>query len=215
MSSILTEAQREMVEQNMGLVYQLAWKYIKQHPVLIRLGLDFDELVSLLSLALCKAVSTYDPARGYKLSALFSKIARNSILMELRKLNSNKRKAQSEAVSLETPICCDGENLRLLDTIISTDLDPEAQFFADIEFADDREILQAAVSGMDAQSRKIMELRYFNGMTQVEISKALGVSQSHVSRRIRAIIRAARKRVEKMRIDGSANGQEENPNENC
>ena len=215
MSSILTETQREMVEQNMGLVYQLAWKYIKQHPALVRLGLDFDELVSLLSLALCKTVSIYDPSKGYKLSSLFSTVARNCVRMELRKLKSDKRRAQSEAVSLETPIHCSGEELRLFDVLMSAEPDPEEQFFMNRESADNHAILREVIAGLDERSRKIMEMYYFRGMTQVEISKTLGISQAHVSRRIRAIIRAARKRIEELQADGSANGQEVNANENC
>lgn len=213
--SALTESQTEMVEQNMGLVYRLAWVYAKQDPSLIRLGLDFDELVSLLSLALCKTVAVYDPSKGYKLSSLFSTVARNSVRMELRKLKSDKRRAQSEAVSLETPIHCSGEELRLFDVLMAVEPNPEEQFFMNRESADNRAILRDAVASLDERSRKIMELYYFRGMTQVEIGKALGISQTHVSRRLKAIIRAARKRIEELQADGSANGQEENANENC
>ena len=211
----LTESQTEMVEQKMGLVYRLAGEYVKQDPVLVRLGLDFDELVSLLSLALCKTVIIYDPSKGYKLSTLFSTVARNSVRMELRKLKSDKRRAQSEAVSLETPIHCSGEELRLFDVLMSAEPDPEEQFFTNRESADNHAILREVIAGLDERSRKIMEMYYFRCMTQVEISKTLGISQSHVSRCIRAIIRAARKRIEELQVDGSANGQEVSANENC
>lgn len=167
------DARDILIEHNLRLVAHIAKKYI-------RAGRDCDDIISIGTIGLIKAVSTYDPAKGVALSSYASRCVENEILMSLR-----VEKKQVSEVSFGEPIGMDGDgNDIALSDILGTDPDTvidEVQRRMDADRI--RRILRQCLT---KRERTVIELRYGLGgefrMTQREVAKVLGISRSYISR---------------------------------
>ena len=156
---------------------------------------DQEDLISIGTIGLIKAVNTFCPARNIKLATYASRCIENEILMYLRKFQSIKNE-----VSIDEPLNVDWDgNELLLSDILGTDGDVVHQ---DIERDVDRSILLEAVGRLEGRERTIMELRFGLGgreeKTQKEVADMIGISQSYISRLEKKIIKGLRKELEKV-----------------
>lgn len=167
------EARNELIERNLRLAAHIAKKY--RAP-----GRDTDDLISIGSLGLIKAVSTYTAGKGRSLAAYAGRCIENEILMHLR---SERRRAGD--ISLETPIGTDrdGNEMTVAD-ILGTDEDEV--FFAASERISSEALKRAVERELDGRERAVIVLRYgLDGgepLPQREAARLLGISRSYVSR---------------------------------
>ena len=165
------QARRTLIEHNLRLVAHIAKKYAA--------GRDMDDLVSIGTIGLIKAVSTYDPAKGSRLVTYASRCIQNEILMSIRA----QKKRRSE-VYLQEPIGSDseGNELCLLDVLVAQDEDVDETVIRSLRLGRIREL----VSSLNAREQVIMTLRYgLDGgvpLTQKQVGQKLGLSRSYVSR---------------------------------
>ena len=157
-------------------------------------GAGTDDLVSIGTIGLIKAVNTFCPERNIKLATYASRCIENEILMYLRKSASLKSE-----VSIDEPLNVDWDgNELLLSDILGSD---ENEVGSDIEREDEKRTLNNLVSSLNDRERRIMNLRF--GMagcrehTQKEVADMLGISQSYISRLEKRIITRLRKELEK------------------
>jgi len=182
------EAKATLIEHNLRLVVYIARKFENT-----RVGLE--DLVSIGTIGLIKAVNTFDIEKKIKLATYASRCIENEILMYLRR--NNKKKTE---ISLEEPlnIDWDGNELLLLD-VLGTD---EDIIFRRIEKKVDRELLELAMETLTEREKKILKLRFglVNGIekTQKEVAVNLDISQSYISRLEKRIFKKLKKEVEKM-----------------
>ena len=177
-----------LIERNLRLVVYIARKFENT-------GVGIEDLVSIGTIGLIKAVNTFDPQKKIKLATYASRCIENEILMHLRRNN----KIRSE-VSFDEPLNIDWDgNELLLSDVLGTDNDI---IYKSIEEEVDRKLLQAAMSKLTSREKKIMELRFgLNGgseKTQKEVADLLGISQSYISRLEKRIIKRLRKEFYKM-----------------
>ncbi len=177
-----------LIERNLRLVVYIARKFDNT-------GVGIEDLVSIGTIGLIKAVNTFDPHKKIKLATYASRCIENEILMYLRR-NS---KTRSE-VSFDEPLNIDWDgNELLLSDVLGTENDLIYRY---IEEEVDKKLLQAAMSKISGRERKIMELRFglVNGTekTQKEVADLLGISQSYISRLEKRIIKKLRKEIHKM-----------------
>ena len=180
------EAASLLIEHNLRLVVYLAKKYENS-------GVPAEDLVSIGTIGLIKAVNTFTPARSIKLATYASRCIGNEILMYLRK-SSNRR----QEASIDEPLNVDGDgNELLLSDILGSDANAVSQ---QLEQDAERAVLRSAVAALSARERQIMELRFglTDGVerTQKEAADALGISQSYISRLEKRIIRTLKARLE-------------------
>ena len=165
------QARQTLIEHNLRLVAHIAKKYAA--------GRDMDDLVSIGTIGLIKAVSTYDPQKGSQLVTYASRCIQNEILMSIRA----QKKRRSE-VYLQEPIGSDseGNELCLLDVLVAQDEDVDETVIRSIRLGRIREL----VSSLNAREQVIMTLRYgLDGgvpLTQKQVGQKLGLSRSYVSR---------------------------------
>ncbi len=177
-----------LIERNLRLVVYIARKFENT-------GINIEDLISIGTIGLIKAVKTFDPHKKIKLATYASRCIENEILMFLRRNN----KMRSE-VSFDEPLNTDwdGNELLLSDTL-GTDHDT---IYRDIEDQVDRKILHMALNHLSDRERKIMELRFgLDGgeeKTQKDVADLLGISQSYISRLEKRIIKRLRKEFNKM-----------------
>ena len=165
-------ARDALITHNLRLVVYLAKKYESS-------GVPTEDLISIGTIGLIKAVNTYSPDRCIKLATYASRCIGNEILMYLRK-SSNRR----QEASIDEPLNVDGDgNELLLSDILGSD---ENQISQRLEQDAERAVLRSAVAALSARERQIMELRFglTDGVerTQKEAADALGISQSYISR---------------------------------
>lgn len=177
-----------LIERNLRLVVYIARKFENT-------GIHIEDLVSIGTIGLIKAVNTFDPSKKIKLATYASRCIENEILMFLRRNN----KIRTE-VSFDEPLNTDWDgNELLLSDVLGTDNDT---IYRDIEDEVDRKILRTALSHLSDRERKIMELRFgLNGheeKTQKDVADLLGISQSYISRLEKRIIKRLRKEFDKM-----------------
>jgi RNA polymerase sporulation-specific sigma factor len=177
-----------LIERNLRLVVYIARKFENT-------GLNIEDLVSIGTIGLIKAVNTFDPSKKIKLATYASRCIENEILMFLRRNN----KIRSE-VFFDEPLNTDWDgNELLLSDVLGTENDI---IYRDIEDQVDKKILRSALSSLNDRERKIMELRFgLNGeeeKTQKDVADLLGISQSYISRLEKRIIRRLRKEFNKM-----------------
>ncbi|SHE61935.1 RNA polymerase, sigma 29 subunit, SigE [Seinonella peptonophila] len=177
-----------LIERNLRLVVYIARKFENT-------GINIEDLVSIGTIGLIKAVNTFDPSKKIKLATYASRCIENEILMFLRRNN----KIRSE-VSFDEPLNTDLDgNELLLSDVLGTENDT---IYRDIEDEVDRKILRVALSHLNDRERKIMELRFgLNGneeKTQKDVADLLGISQSYISRLEKRIIKRLRKEFNKM-----------------
>ena len=178
-----TEAKNILIERNLRLVVYIAKKFENS-------GVNIEDLVSIGTIGLMKAINSYDLSKNIKLATYASRCIENEILMYLRK--NNKIKAE---ISIDEPINTDseGNDLSLAD-ILGTDND---SIFKHVEESDNKKVLIKAIKKLNKREKTIMQLRYgFNGLdelTQKEVADKLGISQSYISRIEKKVINNLKK----------------------
>ena len=183
-----TAARDALITHNLRLVVYLAKKYESS-------GVPSEDMISIGTIGLIKAVNTFTPARNIKLATYASRCIGNEILMYLRK-SSNRR----QEASIDEPLNIDGDgNELLLSDVLSSD---ENQVGQRLEQAAERATLRRSVERLTPRERQIMELRFglVDGVerTQKEAADAIGISQSYISRLEKRIIRDLRKQLEEI-----------------
>ena len=179
-----------LIERNLRLVVYIARKYDNT-------GIDIEDLVSIGTIGLIKAVNTFDVSKNIKLATYASRCIENEILMYLRK--NNKKRSE---LSFEEPLNVDwdGNELKLSD-VLGTDIELIYKY---IEEEVDRELLLEAMESLTKRERKIMILRFGlrknkQELTQKEVADVLGISQSYISRLEKRIINKLQKQIQKMK----------------
>lgn len=172
-----------LIERNLRLVVYISRKFENT-------GIGIEDLVSIGTIGLIKAVNTFDPVKKIKLATYASRCIENEILMYLRRNN----KTRSE-VSLDEPLNIDWDgNELLLSDVLGTENDIISR---PIEEEVDRQLLSQAMGNLTEREKLIMELRFGMGgideKTQKEVADRLGISQSYISRLEKRIIRRLRK----------------------
>ncbi|WP_231701865.1 RNA polymerase sporulation sigma factor SigE [Crassaminicella thermophila] len=177
-----------LIERNLRLVVYIARKFENT-------GIGVEDLISIGTIGLIKAVNTFDPEKKIKLATYASRCIENEILMYLRR--NSKAKAE---ISFDEPLNIDWDgNELLLSDILGTDNDLIYKF---LEEEVDRELLEIALKKLSSREKKIMELRFGlnNGeeKTQKEVADMLGISQSYISRLEKRIISRLRKEIKRL-----------------
>ena len=177
-----------LIERNLRLVVYIARKFENT-------GVGIEDLISIGSIGLIKAVNTFDVLKKIKLATYASRCIENEILMYLRRNGKVKYE-----VSFDEPlnVDCDGNEL-LLSDIMGTDSD---LVYREIESEVERDLLRGAVGNLTIREKQIMELRFGLGRssekTQKEVADMLGISQSYISRLEKRIISKLKKDIKKM-----------------
>ena len=182
------EVKKTLVEHNLRLVVYVARKFENT-------GICIEDLISIGSIGLIKAINSFDPGKNIKLATYASRCIENEILMYLRKNHNTKTE-----VSIDEPLNTDWDgNELLLSDVLGTDSDDVGRR---IEDEVDRQLLRTAINRLNERERSIMELRFGlkNGAekTQKEVADMLGISQSYISRLEKRIIQRLKKEISKM-----------------
>ena len=182
------EAMDKLIEHNLRLVVYIARRFTNT-------GLDLDDLVSVGSIGLIKAVTSFSIEKKVKLATYASRCIENEILMHLRKVSKVKNE-----ISLDEPLSSDYEgNELVLSDVIGTDGD---SVYKKIENGVENQLLMDALHKLGAREREIIGLRYgLRGeeeKTQKEVADMLGISQSYISRLEKKIISRLKKEFSKM-----------------
>jgi RNA polymerase sporulation-specific sigma factor len=177
-----------LIERNLRLVVYIARKFENT-------GINIEDLISIGTIGLIKAVNTFNPEKKIKLATYASRCIENEILMYLRRNN----KIRSE-VSFDEPLNVDWDgNELLLSDVLGTEEDIITK---DLESTVDKKLLFKALHQLSDREKQIMELRFgLNGeeeKTQKDVADLLGISQSYISRLEKRIIQRLRKEFNKM-----------------
>lgn len=178
-------ARQTLIEHNLRLVVYIARRFENT-------GINIEDLISIGTIGLIKAVGTYQPARSIKLATYASRCIENEILMYLRKTSSQKTE-----LSFDEPLNTDWDgNELLLSDILGTDGD---LVMRPIEADVDRQLLRQALEKLDERERTIITLRFGLGggkeQTQKEVADRMGISQSYISRLEKRIIQRLKKEM--------------------
>ncbi|MDO5519497.1 MAG: RNA polymerase sporulation sigma factor SigE [bacterium] len=181
------ETKSLLVEHNLRLVVYIAKKFDNT-------GIGVEDLISIGTIGLIKAINTFNPDKNIKLATYASRCIENEILMYLRRNNKTKME-----VSIDEPLNVDWDgNELLLSDILGTD---EDIIYKNIEDEVDRKLLNNALSKLSERERIIVQLRFGlntedgNERTQKEVADLLGISQSYISRLEKKIINRLRKEM--------------------
>ena len=182
------EAKNRLVERNLRLVVYIARLFENT-------GINIEDLISIGTIGLIKAINTYNPEKNIKLATYASRCIENEILMYLRK-NANQR----SEVSFDEPLNTDWDgNELLLSDILGTESD---LVMKPIEADVDRQLLAAALEKLDERERLIISMRFgLEGRresTQKEVADLLGISQSYISRLEKRIISRLKREILRM-----------------
>lgn len=185
-----TSVKGELIEHNLRLVVYIARKFDNT-------GVDLDDLISVGTIGLIKAVNTFNSNKNIKLATYASRCIENEILMHLRKVSKLKGE-----VSLDEPLNVDYEgNKLLLCDILGTDPD---MVYKKSEESAEQKILRQAISKLSERERQIMALRFgLDGeeeLTQKEVADMLSISQSYISRLEKKIVERLKKEFKKLGI---------------
>ena len=156
-------------------------------------GIDFEDLISIGTIGLMKAINTFNVDKNIKLATYASRCIENEILMQLRRNTRIKNE-----VSIDEPLNKDGDgNELLLSDILGTDSDITSKA---IEDEVDMKLLKIAISKLDEREKYIMKLRFgIDGnqqeKTQKEVADMLGISQSYISRLEKKIMNKMKKEI--------------------
>ena len=181
------KAKAELVEHNLRLVVYIAKKFEGS-------GADGDDLVSVGTIGLIKAINSFKSDKNIKLATYASRCIENEILMYLRRMSRLKQE-----VSFDEPLNTDWEgNELLLSDVMGTDAD---SVYSDIEGGVERELLKTSLSKLSQREQRIMKMRFGldggESMTQKDVADALGISQSYISRLEKKIISKLKKDISK------------------
>ena len=179
------DARQELIERNLRLVVYIARRFENT-------GINIEDLISIGTIGLIKAVETYRTEKNIKLATYASRCIENEILMYLRK-NANRK----GEISFEEPLNTDWDgNELLLSDVLGTEADVVMR---PIEEDADRELLFHAISLLPPRERRIITMRFGLGggreRTQKEVADALGISQSYISRLEKRIISRLKKEI--------------------
>ncbi len=182
------DARLKLIEHNLRLVVYIAKKFDNT-------GVDMDDLVSIGTIGLIKAVGSYNPDKNIKLATFASRCIENEILMHLRKTSKTRLE-----ISLDEPLNVDWEgNTLLLSDILGTDADC---VYNDVESSDECRILRNTFEKLPPRERQILSLRFGlygkDEMTQKEIADMMGISQSYISRLEKKIVENLKKDMQKL-----------------
>ncbi len=178
----------QLIERNLRLVVYIARKFENT-------GVGLEDLISIGTIGLIKAVNTFDATKKIKLATYASRCIENEILMFLRRNNRTRME-----VSLDEPLNTDWDgNELLLSDILGTDGE---QIYRGIEDEVDRSLLDQALTRLPPREKRIMQLRFGlkggSEKTQKEVADALGISQSYISRLEKRIIKRLKKEMSAM-----------------
>lgn len=180
-------ARKQLIEHNLRLVVYIAKKFDNT-------GVGVEDLISIGTIGLIKAINTFNPGKNIKLATYASRCIENEILMYLRRNNKTKLE-----VSIDEPLNVDWDgNELLLSDILGTD---EDVIYRDIETDVERTLLKKAIAKLSGRERMIIELRFglnsVNGeeKTQKEVADMLGISQSYISRLEKKIMGRLKKEI--------------------
>ena len=178
----------QLIERNLRLVVYIARRFENT-------GVGIEDLISIGTIGLIKAVNTYQPAKNIKLATYASRCIENEILMHLRKIVNLKSE-----VSFDEPLNTDWDgNELLLSDILGTDND---LVMKPIEDDVDRRLLLDALEKLDGRERQIITMRFgLDGQqerTQKEVADSLGISQSYISRLEKRIIARLKREILKL-----------------
>ena len=174
-----------LIERNLRLVVYVAKRFDNT-------GVNMEDLISIGTIGLIKAVDTFDTEKKIKLATYASRCIENEILMYLRKLSSRKTE-----VSLDEPLNTDYDgNELLLSEVLGTD---ENIVMQPLEEETDRQVLRRAVERLPQREKSIITMRYgLNGtkeQTQKEVADRMGISQSYISRLEKRILARLRREL--------------------
>lgn len=171
-------AKSKLIEHNLRLVAFIAKRFENT-------GANIEELISIGTLGLIKAVSTFNSGKNVKIATYASRCIENEILMFIRKTSSQRKE-----ISIDEPLSVDWDgNELLLSDVLGSDADVVSK---EMEDQEERKFLRRAVSELNERERVIIEMRYglVDGveLTQKEVADMLGISQSYISRLEKKII---------------------------
>ena len=168
------QARNKLIEHNLRLVVYIAKKFDNT-------GVGVEDLISIGTIGLIKAINTFNPTKKIKLATYASRCIENEILMYLRRNNKTKLE-----VSIDEPLNVDWDgNELLLSDILGTE---EDVIYKDLENEAEHKLLIKAINGLSKRERLIVKMRYgFESedgeeKTQKEVADLLGISQSYISR---------------------------------
>ena len=181
-------ARQTLIERNLRLVAFIARRY--ENPPTA--GVNIEDLISIGTLGLIKAVNTFRSDKNIKLATYASRCIENEILMHFRKVSGKQE------VSLDEPLNTDPDGGELLlSDVLGSDDPPMSQA---VEEAEERLALGRAVAALEERERLIIRLRFgldgVQEMTQSEVADMLGISQSYISRLEKKILRKLRTALE-------------------
>ena len=178
-------ARQLLIEHNLRLVVYISKRFENT-------GINIEDLISIGTIGLIKAVNTFNSGKNIKLATYASRCIENEILMYLRKINS-----QRTEVSFDEPLNTDWDgNELLLSDILGTE---EDEVYRPLEDDADRQMLMEAIDSLDQREREIILLRFGlpagKEYTQKEVADMLGISQSYISRLEKRIIDRLRREM--------------------
>ena len=182
------EARDLLIEHNLRLVVYIARKFESA-------GVNVEDLISIGTIGLIKAVNTFKVEKNIKLATYASRCIENEILMHLRRTSKTKGE-----VSLDEPLNVDWDgNELLLSDILGTEND---EVYGQIEEEVNRKLLGYAMAKLSGREREIVEMRFglagFREMTQKEVADCMGISQSYISRLEKKIIGRLQSEIRKL-----------------
>ncbi|MBQ4087803.1 MAG: RNA polymerase sporulation sigma factor SigE [Clostridia bacterium] len=182
------DAKQKLIEHNLRLVVYVARRFDNT-------GVATEDLISIGSIGLIKAINTFNTDKNIKLATYASRCIENEILMFLRKIHNRKTE-----ISLNEPLNTDWDgNELLLSDILGTDSD---DVYKSLEEEVDRKLLHDAVERLEEREKLIMELRFgLSGKeekTQKEVADMLGISQSYISRLEKRIMERLKREIVRM-----------------
>lgn len=181
-------AKQKLIEHNLRLVVYVAKKFPSA-------DVDVEDLISIGSLGLIKAINSYKADKNIKIATYASKCIENEILMYLRKISKQK-----QVVSLDEPLNVDseGNELVLFDLLPSENDCPQES----MEKSTEKQILWKVINKLNQREKEIMILRFgLSGgeeLTQKEVADSLGISQSYISRLEKKIVIRIKKEITKL-----------------
>jgi RNA polymerase sporulation-specific sigma factor len=182
------EVKRRLIEHNLRLVVYIAKKFENT-------GINIEDLVSIGTIGLIKAVNTFDPKKNIKLATYASRCIENEILMYLRRNLKNRTE-----ISLDEPLNVDWDgNELLLSDVLGTEGD---MIYKKVESDVEKNLLHQAMHKLNKREKIIIQLRFGladgKEKTQKEVADILGISQSYISRLEKRILKRLRREIRKI-----------------
>ena len=180
------EAKSRLIEHNLRLVVYIAKKFENT-------GIGLEDLTSIGSIGLIKAVNSYKVDKNIKLATYASRCIENEILMYIRKYNNRRVE-----ISIDEPLNIDWDgNELLLSDVLGTE---EDTVYRELEISEENKVLKNAISKLNKREQQIINMRFglndTEEMTQKEVADYLGISQSYISRLEKKIFKRLKKEIE-------------------